>query len=311
MFLFEKEQFVYDIAGTRVGGHPGEHPTVLAGTIFYGGHKIVKDPVRGDFDKKAAESLINSQEELSDTTGNPRMVQVFAETSEAMLKFLGFTADLSDAPFLIDSADPLVRVSGLHYAEEVGFLDRAIYNSLNVSATKEEREALWNMQHECAIILAFNPQDPSIAGKRGVLDDGTITLERGLLALAEDLGIKKPLIDTATMAMGAGAGSSASFTFVAKTLYGHPVGAGIHNAPSSWSWLRKIRKESPEVFEACDIASNLITHTLGADFILYGPIENAERVFPVVAMADIFAAESLRTEFGIEPIEGHPINKLL
>jgi tetrahydromethanopterin S-methyltransferase subunit H len=311
MFLFEKEQFVYDIAGTRVGGHPGELPTVLAGTIFYSGHKVVRDPVRGEFDKKTAESLINAQEEMSDTTGNPRMIQVFAETPEAMTIFLEFITELSDAPFLIDSADPMVRVSGLQYAEEVGILDRAVYNSLNVSATKEEREALWNMQHESAIILAFNPQDPSIAGKRSVLDEGTVTLERGLLALAEDLGIKKPLIDTATMAIGAGAGSSASFTFVAKTLYGHPVGAGIHNAPSSWSWLRKVKKENPEVFEACDIASNLITHTLGADFILYGPIENAKRVFPVVAMADIFAAESLRMEFGIEPDEGHPINRLL
>jgi tetrahydromethanopterin S-methyltransferase subunit H len=311
MFLFEKEQFVYNIAGTRVGGNPGELPTVLAGTIFYGGHKIVHDPVQGDFDKNAAESLINSQEEMADATGNPRMVQVFAETSEAMLRFLEFTAELSDTPFLIDSADPSVRIAGLRYAEEVGLLDRAIYNSLNVSATKEEREALWDIQHECAIILAFNPQDPSIAGKRKVLDEGTITLDRGLLVLAEELGIKKPLIDTATMAMGAGAGSSASFTFVAKTLYGHPVGAGIHNAPSSWTWLRKLRKKSPEIFEACDIASNLITHTLGADFILYGPIENAERVFPVVAMADIFAAESMKMEFGIEPHENHPITRLL
>ena len=55
-----------------------------------------------DDDKKAAELLINSQEEIADTTGNPKMVHVFAETSEAMLKFLAFTADLSDAPFLVD-----------------------------------------------------------------------------------------------------------------------------------------------------------------------------------------------------------------
>ena len=42
MFRFDKEQIVIDVAGVKVGGQPGEYPTVLAGTIFYGGHKIIK-----------------------------------------------------------------------------------------------------------------------------------------------------------------------------------------------------------------------------------------------------------------------------
>jgi tetrahydromethanopterin S-methyltransferase subunit H len=50
---------------------------------------------------------------------------------------------------------------------------------------------------------------------------------------------------------------------------------------------------------------------MGANFILYGPITNADRVFPVVAMADTFAAESMHDEFGVEPAENHPFRKLL
>jgi len=50
---------------------------------------------------------------------------------------------------------------------------------------------------------------------------------------------------------------------------------------------------------------------MGADFILYGPIENSERVFPTVAMGDVFAAESAYLEFGIEPGNNHPFKKLL
>ena len=34
MFRFEKEQLVIDIAGVKMGGQPGEYPTVLAGTIY-------------------------------------------------------------------------------------------------------------------------------------------------------------------------------------------------------------------------------------------------------------------------------------
>ena len=42
MFVFEKEQYIYDVAGTKIGGNLGENPTVLMGTIFYSGHKIVE-----------------------------------------------------------------------------------------------------------------------------------------------------------------------------------------------------------------------------------------------------------------------------
>ncbi len=311
MFVFEKEQIIHNIGGVKIGGNPGETSTVLAGTIFYGGHKIVTDTKKGLFDKDAAKALIQKQDEMSQLTGNPALVQIFSETESALKKYIDFCSELTDAPFLIDSTEPMVRVAGLIHAEEVGLLDRAIYNSLNVSATKEEIDALRNIQHECAILLAFNPQDPSIAGRRKVLEEGALDLDKGLLPLSKDLGITKPLIDTAVTAMGAGAGSAAAFTFVSKTVYGHPTGSGVHNAPSSWSWLRKHKKVNREGFRTADVASNLMVQMMGADFVLYGPIGNAERVFPVIAMGDVFAAESSNLEFGVEPPEDHPFKKLL
>ena len=311
MFVFEKEQIIYNVGGVKIGGNPGETPTVLAGTIFYGGHKIVTDTKKGVFDKKTAAALIEKQDEMSQLTGNPALVQIFSETEEALKKYIDFVTDIIDAPFLIDSTEPLVRIAGLTHAEEVGLLDRAIYNSLNVSATKEEIDALRNIQHECAIVLAFNPQDPTIKGRRTILDKGALELEKGLLPLSKELGITKPLIDTAVTAIGAGAGSAALFTFVSKTVYGLPTGSGVHNAPSSWSWLRKHKKTNPEGYRTADVASNLIVQMMGADFVLYGPIGNAERVFPVVAMGDVFAAESYSLEFGVEPSEDHPFKKLV
>ena len=291
MFVFEKEQIIHTIGGVKIGGNPGETSTVLAGTIFYGGHKIVTDPKKGVFDRTIATSLIQKQDEMSAITGNPALVQIFSETEEALKKYLDFVADLTTAPFLIDSTEPMVRIAGLRHAEEVGIIDRAIYNSLNVSA--------------------FNPQDPSIAGRRAILEEGALTLNKGLLNLAKELGVTKPLIDTAVTAIGAGAGAAAAFTFVSKTVYGQPTGSGVHNAPSSWSWLRKYKKVNRESFLTADAASNLIVQMMGADFVLYGPIENAERVFPVIAMGDVFTAESSDLEFGVSPPDDHPYKKLL
>ncbi len=311
MFVFDKEQIIHTIGGIKIGGNPGETSTVLAGTIFYGGHKIVSDTKKGTFDKEIATALIQKQDEMSQLTGNPALVQIFSETETALINYIDFVSNITEAPFLIDSTEPMVRVAGLIHAEEVGLLDRAIYNSLNVSATSEEIEALRNIQHECAIILAFNPQDPSVAGRRKVLETGALDLDKGLLPLSSELGITKPLIDTAVTAMGAGAGSAAAFTLVSKTVYGQPTGSGVHNAPSSWTWLRKYKKVDRESFLTADVASNLIVQMMGADFILYGPIENANRVFPIIAMGDIFAAESLELEFGVTTPDDHPYKRLL
>lgn len=73
MFKFDKEQTVFDFAGVKMGGQPGEYPTVLAGTIFYGGHNIINDELTGDFDPARAETLLNDMITISETTGNPCM----------------------------------------------------------------------------------------------------------------------------------------------------------------------------------------------------------------------------------------------
>jgi tetrahydromethanopterin S-methyltransferase subunit H len=311
LFVFEKEQIIHNIGNVKIGGNLGESPTVLAGTIFYGGHKVVEDAKKGLFDRKKAGDLIIKQDEMSTLTGNPCLVQVFSESSEAMIRFIDFVTDTTDAPFLIDSTEPLVRIAGLRHVEEVGLSDKAVYNSINVSMTSDEIEAIEETQHECAIVLAFNPQDSTIAGRRAVLEAPVLEQDRGLLRLCQDIGVTKPLIDAAVTAMGAGAGSAAAFTFVAKTVYGLPTGSGVHNAPSSWEWLRKYKKVDREAYLTTDIASNIVVVMMGADYVLYGPIENAGRVFPVAAMADVLTAESAYLEFGIEPMDNHPYKKLL
>ncbi|MFW9849350.1 MAG: tetrahydromethanopterin S-methyltransferase subunit H [Candidatus Thorarchaeota archaeon] len=311
MFLFEKEQIIHNIGGVRIGGNLGETPTVLAGTIFYSGHKLVTDPTRAIFDTDVAEKLIADQDEMSSLTGNPSMVQIVAESNDAIERYIDFVTDCSDSPIIIDSTAPDVRIHGLKHSEEIGIVDRVIYNSINISITPDEIDALEEMQHDSAILLAFNPQDPSIAGRKKVIEEGALELDTGLLPLCEKLGITKPLIDTAATAMGAGAGSSVAFTFVSKTLYGLPTGSGIHNAPSSWPWLNEYKKENKEAFKACDISSNIVIHLLGADFILYGPIKNAKTVFPVTAMADVFEAEYANLEFGADTPKDHPFKRLV
>jgi len=315
VFKFSKEQVVYDIAGVKVGGQPGEYPTVLAGTIFYKGHKIVKDPKTGDFDKAAAEDLIKKQDEMSDITGNPCMVQVFSEYEEAVVKYLDFVASVTDAPMLIDSTEAKVRVHGAKYAREVGLADRIVYNSINVSATEDELRGVKEAGVEAAIVLAFNPKGGGVKDRIDVLTNGAGMAPKGLIDLAKDCGIKKILIDVAVLPIGTSAGQALMATYVVKAKFGYPTGSGVHNAVSSWVWLLSLKKDRPDgkdIYKHVDIATNAMQVMMGANFVLYGPIGNASLVFPVCATADAMIAEAITWEFKeIQPVEYHPFKKLV
>jgi tetrahydromethanopterin S-methyltransferase subunit H len=317
MFRFDKEQVVLDIAGVQCGGQPGEYPTVLAGTIFYGGHKIIEDEKAGVFDKEAAEGLLKVQEEMSDTTGNPHWVHTFGQTPEAIVKYLEFVGEASDNPFLIDSTSAEARLAGANYATEVGLADRAIYNSINMAAEAEEIVAVGETDLTASIVLGFNAMDMTAQGKLDIWENGGSVLDKGLLEMAAESGIDKPLMDVAVTPLGQGAGPAVRTSFMQKSKWGYPSGAGIHNVPSAWDWMRNYKKAEdkggmghPEAWPVADVGSNLIMQMAGGDFVLIGPIENCEMAFPACAMCDIFLAEAAK-DIGTEPIEEHPFFKLL
>ena len=285
MFKFDKEQEIFDFAGVKMGGQPGEYPTVLAGTIFYGGHNIINDELTGDFDKSRAETLVNDMASISDVTGNPYIVQVFGQTVEALPKYIEYIGEICDAPFLIDSTSGDARVAGAQYADETGLTERAIYNSINMAADKSELDAL------------------------AETDDGAY--EKGLLEVAADCGIDRFMMDTAVTPLGQGAGIAARTSFAEKAKWGYPVGSGIHNVPSAWDWLRDYKKEGNKTaFTVCDIGANIVQVMCAGDFVLFGPIENASIAFPAVAQTDMFISEAAKP-LGTEPVDYHPMNKLV
>ena len=58
------------------------------------------------------------------------------------------------------------------------------------------------------------------------------------------------------------------------------------------------------------MGSNGLVTIWGADFTVYGPLRNAPKVFPFVAMVDKFVAEGARDYFGLQVSELHPGMKL-
>ena len=157
-----------------------------------------------------------------------------------------------------------------------------------------------------AIIVAFNPKDKSPDGKIEVLQNGAHLIDTGLLDITKNLGIKKILIDTAAMAPGDNSGASIAAIPVIKEEYGLPTGCAIHNVVEKSKWLKDFESARKSV----DASSNINIPLFGGDFAIFGPMNNAELVFPIIAWQDILISEYAESYFGITPDSSHPRRKL-
>jgi len=294
LWNFKAEQRVFQIGGISVGGVPGQRPVVLVGTLFYHGHKIVKDENAGTFDEAAAEALVKAQDEMSDKTGNPAMIDVVAASAPAMKKAIDFVIDLTKAPILIDSPSEQFRAVGLTYAKEQGILDRVVYNSINPSSKPDELKAIHESGVKSSVFLAYNMKDFSTAGRTSAI--------RELVGKRQEFGIEKPLIDTCVLDLPT-LGSALRAMYELKDELGFPVGCGAHNAVALWKGLKT--KMGEQAVKPCLASVNATTAAVGADFILYGPIDDAKVVFPAVAMVDT-AYSQLPIEKKIQIPRTHP-----
>jgi tetrahydromethanopterin S-methyltransferase subunit H len=308
MLNFSKDQEVLSIKNVRFGGQPGETPTVLFGTLFYGKR----------YNEKTAEveeqgkDLINGQKDMADLTGVSHLIDLFIGSEDQVEWKCGFLLDNleKDDVFSIDIPEAGVKCRTLEYLSQQGALDRTIYNSLNLGVTPEEIESLKQNTPAGAIVLGYNPKDFSTDGRMAMLESGGGMLEQGLIDIARDVGIKNQLLDTGATPFDHNATETIRAIPVFKNRFGLPVGCAIHNTVESWLWMKEYRKEHRDVYNICDMASNGLVVIWGADFTVYGPLRNAEKVFPYVAMVDKFIAEGARDYFGMEIEEGHPGRKL-
>jgi|Deesub1362A_J573_1020465.scaffolds.fasta_scaffold00009_61 tetrahydromethanopterin S-methyltransferase subunit H len=294
MWKFEAEQKKYRIGNVEVGGVPGERPTVLVGSIFHHKHRVVRDEQKGEFDRKTAEALINLQHEFSDKTGNPCMLDVVGSTPEALEKFIDFAAEVSDGPLLLDGVSESVRLPVLDHVKAAGLSERIVYNTVSPRASEGELEKIKEAGIKSAVLL--------ICPKAGFGSKERVATAKELLKTVKKAGVEKPLIDTCILDVPTLGFACRTITQLKNEL-GAVMGGGAHNAVDTWRGLRS--KMGLPAVKPAEASANILIAAAGADFILYGPLENAEYVFPTVAMVDAAFAQ-LRMEEGVRISREHP-----
>ena len=308
MFKFTVPQKIFTIGKVKIGGQPGTLPTLLVGSIFYQNHKIITNPKKGIFDKGKAESLINTQDTFSELTGNPCAVDVVCTSIESAIKFVDYVTEVTDAPIMIDVWKPEIKIKLLEHISNIGIADRIIYNSIMSTPLpkEDEIETLRQSHVTAALLLCYNPHDRTTKGVLSILK-GTEE-KKGLLKIAEEAGIETPLVDTTIFTYIPSIGVGSKACFVVKNALGLPVGGSPGNATTGW---KKPKQWGLHVYHACETAAQVVPITLGADFLLYGPLESTARLFPACAAVDAMVATVARSEFGMKTLtKDHPLDKL-
>jgi tetrahydromethanopterin S-methyltransferase subunit H len=299
LWKLASEQKKFTVGKVTVGGNPGENPTVLVGSIFYHNQKSLdfKDET-GEFNRQECEKLIKNQEEFSDKTGLPCMLDVGLPSKKWVNQVINFVTSVTDSPIFLDAASAETRIAALEYAKQTGILDKCVYNSLSLESKNFEFEKIKETRLKSAVLLAFNAKNMTTSGR--------VEAIKLLLPSTSQYGIKKIFMDTAVLDVPT-LGSAFKAIFDLKNELGYPAGCGAHNAIGTWRGLK--RKMGPQAYRPCAAVANALTIAAGADWILYGPIESAPYVFPSVAMIDAAFAQ-LIIEKGKTPPMSHPIFKI-
>jgi tetrahydromethanopterin S-methyltransferase subunit H len=300
MQKFKTTQNIYEIGRVKVGGQPGELPTFLIGSIFWLGQKMVQDANKGIFDAKVAEEIINTCQTQSDITGVPFALDIVGTTDLAFEKYFDFVSKHCDAPLMLDAMSPKTRMAAANSAKKMGLQDRCFYNSVYKGVTDTELANLKESGIKMSIVLADDPHDTTLDGKMKVIEEA--------LALAAKGGITKPLIDTAIPAFEPDMGTAVRTIPIMKEKYGHPVGLGSGNVVTTMGWVKA--NVAKEFRKGTVTATNAIMQVMGANWLMIGPAEQAEWVFPAVAVVDTYIA-SAAADLGARPVEEtHPIYKM-
>jgi len=296
---FTSEQKVYSIGGTRLGGQPGQYPTVLIGSIFFAGHRIVRDPVKGLFDKGRAADLLALEEECAVATGNPHFVDVVGETTDALTRYLEFVAAHTAVPLLVDSPSQRVRMETVRRFAGTEVMPRLVYNAIAEDYTDEELACLKECGIENAIVLAFSTKAMKPAARLGLLTER-------LLPAVRKAGIRNVLIDTGVLDMSSVSLAALAISEVRERL-GYPAGCAPANALYTW---QRDREHDEATFRSVATAVFALTQSKGANFVFYGSLAMAPWVYPAVAAADALIAYGGRF-CGVKPLTSeHPLYKV-
>lgn len=301
MFKLDRPQKVCQIGDILVGGQPGENPPLMVASMFHNGDQILESRKERKFDRVKARDYLLRQEELAEQTGIPALTAMVATTADEMKAYIDFYLTVSSRPFAIDMWVEKARLEAAQYVSELGLQDICLYNSItpwdkDIPAQVAQLKSL-GIKH--VVLQVFDEGDQSPAGR-------LTSFKKMMDAVGED-SFSSVLVDTSVMNLPAISFSSLAGKMI-KEASGWPSGVAASNGTYMWKEARQFW--GAEGFAAMNVAAQAISTVLWSDFLFYGPIVAAPKIFPGMVAASLMLSTLAYEETGqLSANPRHPLHK--
>ncbi|TFG22755.1 MAG: hypothetical protein EU532_14090 [Promethearchaeota archaeon] len=185
----------FDYNDIKVGFGTFKYPPVLIGTMFYQGQRLIEynDPAK--FNKEKALKRINKQFQLSNQYKIPALIEISADTPDAMVKYLEFYFDHFKPPLVLGGTID-ARIAGLDYLHENGYKrEDYIYNAISNLKNGKELEQFKKFSIQSAVILILASPNMTSTQRFSYITEKSQPNNESILTGLQKLGVERIWVD--------------------------------------------------------------------------------------------------------------------
>ncbi len=276
--MAENAPYIY--GDIKVGRGNFDLPPVLIGTIFYQGETIIDRKNSEVFNEEKAKKRINTQKTLAKQYNIPDLVEINADTPNAMIKYLEFYLDNFEPPFVLGGTFD-ARAAGIEHLKERGIGPKDyIYNTISNLKNKKELELIQKYQIESIVVLILGSENMTSTQRYNYITQKNQPNNVSLIEGINQLGVDKTWVDGGVITM-----ESLAHILETQRLICESLKIPVGTAPNLYLFKFSSPRLNIKFHTRYRRASIMFIATWYSNFIFYGAIEDAKECFASASQA--------------------------
>jgi len=264
----------YEYGNIKMGYGNFHLPPVLIGTMFYQGQTLVERDDPKKFNIEKAKKRILKQRALANQYKIPALLEISAETPEAMLKYLEFYLDHFEPPIVLGGTFE-ARLSGLEYLFERGLKSTDfIYNAISNLKNETEMELLKKYKIQTVVVLMLNSPNMTSTQRYAYITEKNQPSNVNIIEGLKKLGVERIWIDGGVIDL-----ESLAHILETQQLISTSLKLPVGTASNLFLFKYSSPRLNIKFHTRYRRASIMFITTWFSNFIFYGPIEDVEESF--------------------------------
>ena len=276
--MHEKDYLEYQ--NVKIGFGSFKYPPVLIGTMFYQGQRIIDASDITKFNKEKALKKIEKHMQLSNQYKIPALIEISADTPDAMISYLDFYLDNYKPPFVLGGTLD-ARISGVEYLSEQGYKSEDfIYNAISNLKNQKETELLKNYKIQTAIILILASPNMTSTQRFSYITEKNQPNNVSLFEGLKKLGVKYIWVDGGVVDL-----ESLVHILETQKIISTSLNIPVGTAPNLFLFKYSSPRLNLKFHTRYRRSSIMFIASWYSNFIFYGPIEDATECFASTAQS--------------------------